>query len=185
MPIFPAFTDKSKLDNVAQLPTASGESIIFQPGYAPTLTYIATGTVTSSSSLANPTTTSIYISPTPSPKIQEYSSLSNASQVGIGAGVGIAGLLLIGVVAVAYVLLRRKKAKGPSQESNGPEDAAPDSKHAIDLAQYGSPTTTAPSELESIAAWPWAVRSELPDHTGQATAVEVSGESKRLSELPA
>ncbi|KAK1676097.1 hypothetical protein BDP55DRAFT_631786 [Colletotrichum godetiae] len=113
-----AFTDSSILQNVVQLPTALGGSVIWQPGYVPILTQPnTTPTPTSPASTTaqaqHPTTTTTASSTTPQPTSAETSSTEETAgmttSTKVGLGVGIAGGCLVLMAALIYIWYSRRK----------------------------------------------------------------------------
>lgn len=115
------------------------------------------------------------------------SSLSPGAKIGAIAG-GVAGGLLLGLLFAVFLCLRRRQKKKQLQreeEARAVEDfmhgetksgaaSEPDPLNlgiavgggsAASTAPSSSPDTPALSELDSKAARPWSLRSELDDHS--------------------
>ncbi|WQF77430.1 hypothetical protein CDEST_02444 [Colletotrichum destructivum] len=116
-----AFTDSSILQNVVQLPTAAGGSVIWQPGYVPVLTQQpnAIPTPTDAPTDILQTTTMPTALSTPLPQPSETGTSSEGGGAGLTAGttigivLGAAGgsVFLIGVLIYLYFARRRYREK--------------------------------------------------------------------------
>ncbi|SPO07075.1 uncharacterized protein DNG_09769 [Cephalotrichum gorgonifer] len=144
-----AFEDSSILENVVQLPTSSGGSVIWQPGHVPT------GTTTTS---------------TPEPtdgggggggggggEGKGGGGLSVGTKAGIGVGVSVAGLLILGMV---FLLLRKRRRWGLGKDNGEGEKVEPGDEQGTPPIELPIVPDT-PSELGTKAARPWSMRSEL------------------------
>lgn len=174
-----AFTDKSVLDNVVLLPTALGQSVIWQPGYVPTPTFPTTGGSSSTSAATSTPTSSgsTTSAPTAAPTAATTEDMPTGTKIGIGVGVGVGGALLLCLLAQLFLRHRRTQKAKAAARADGSEFNSPESKHTgLGIAGAGSSpmpgtpgtpgtfatsATTAPSELEPTAARPWSLRSEL------------------------
>ncbi|KAI3539741.1 hypothetical protein CSPX01_08697 [Colletotrichum filicis] len=113
-----AFTDSSILQNVVQLPTSLGGSVIWQPGYVPILTQPnTTPTPTSpapTTAQAQPPTTTAS-STTSQPTATQTSSSDDTAGLTtttkVGLGVGIAGGCLVLMAALIYIWYSRRKLR--------------------------------------------------------------------------
>lgn len=164
-----------------------------------TTTATSTSTVESSSStsMSSPTSTAAATatdSATPSSPSKD-AGLSPSAQIGVIAG-GVAGALLIAILLVGFVCFRRRQRKKQLQRE---EEA-----RAVDNFMHGeiksgaasepdplnlgiaiggapppstasSPDTPALSELDSKAARPWSLRSELDNNSSARSSYNTAG----------
>lgn len=104
--------------------------------------------------------------------------LSTGAKAGIGVGVSVGALLILAALALLFLKRRRRASDDiPKAELDG----SPDAFGAVSLAPGTPGSASAPSELDSRAARPWSVRSEL-----DATASSSPGTAaalKRKSQL--
>lgn len=183
----------SVIELTASLPTTILGSIQFNTGYYPTVnpnpkttTFTANPTAgsgtTSSSSSSSAALTAAATAPADD---GDESTLSPSGQIGAIAG-GVAGALLIAILLIGFLCFRRRQRK---QQLKREEEA-----RAVDNFMHGeiksgaasepdpvnlgiapgtipspsiasSPDTAALSELDSKAARPWSLRSELDNNS--------------------
>lgn len=187
----------------ALLPTAQLESISFNTGHYPTrkphtatATASSTATEESSSTPSSPAptavaTTTAGVAPHDP---NDESGLSPSGQIGAIAG-GVAGALLIAILLLGFLCFRRRQRK---QQLKREEEA-----RAVDDFMHGeiktsepdpvnlgiapgtipspsiasSPDTAALSELDSKAARPWSLRSELDSNSSARSSCNTAAGS--------
>ena len=175
-----AFTDKSVLTNIVSLPTASGGSVMWLPGFVPSLTAPTSGGASTPTPPTSPSTSGGSASsnaPSPSetgsaePSSSSPSSpdagLSTGAKIGIGVGIGVGATLLL-LALLFFGLRHRRRKQNESSALSAAGDGTGDGISPHASKAYGlagapdTPATTAPSELEPNVARPWSLRSELP-----------------------
>jgi hypothetical protein len=173
-----AFTDASKLANIVQLPTATGGSVIWQPGFVPTGEGDKTITVvpTASTTSAPPRTSGPTQSSNTPPEITDPPSpgssgteLSQSTKIGIGVGVGVGSAILL--ATLLFLFLQRRKRQFKTAESDN-SDPSSNNQHHNALISGGTPVTPAFSELDSNVARPWSLRSELQGSNASQSPAE-------------
>ncbi|KAM0330132.1 hypothetical protein ACHAQA_004305 [Verticillium albo-atrum] len=178
-----AFTASSVLENVAELPSTPGGEVVWQRGFLPSFAEEETPTSTAAPSQTQPTTRSstassstaistnapVETSPAPSatPETTD-SSLSQQARIGIGIGVGVGSALLLGLLALLF-FSRRKRQRRELEAAASAKGDHPDSLMAPPSSAPHTPTTGI-SEIDSRAARPWSMRSELD---GRSMAAEM------------
>ncbi|KAI1133454.1 hypothetical protein F5Y10DRAFT_88361 [Nemania abortiva] len=169
------FQDSPMLENIASLPLRLGGKISFFPNHEPTATTTSTISTTSGQA-THPTSTSSITSDRPaestlSNTTPPTSGLSAGEKAGVGVGSAFGAIVVIGLIALAVVLLRRK-----AQKTEMPNSQSPVPTIALDSAQGGplGPNTSVFSGF----------KAELPaDEPRSATTVAPS--SIRSSLAPA
>ncbi|KAF4910895.1 hypothetical protein CGCF415_v004767 [Colletotrichum fructicola] len=164
-----AFTDSSILENVVQLPTALGGSVIWQPGHVPLPTQpntTPTGTniqttasITSTSSSSHPTATNTN-------EEDDGTTMTAGSKVGIGVGVGLGCTVLLAVLIYLF-FARRKWQRGDMAELDNTKSEGGNGWGR----SPATPAGTAVSELESTTTHQWSDRMEL-DATPRGSTVD-------------
>ncbi|KAF6835658.1 hypothetical protein CPLU01_04128 [Colletotrichum plurivorum] len=158
-----AFTDSSVLENIVQLPTVLGGSVIWQPGHVPLPTQVDTTTTTTTPAAVTTTSeattgTIPTISPTSTGLVvgDSQAELASSKRIGIGVGVGAGCAVLLGVLVFLFFARRKLQRHHPMELENTKAEGG---------SGYGNgfptPATTTISELEPTAARPWSVRTEL------------------------
>jgi len=166
-----AFEDAKSLTPVASLPTALGGVVDFEKDFYPTDKTLTGGQPDQTSDGSN---TDGAGSPTGSGSVPDSTSapsndgggsgsssgLGKGAKIGIGVGVAAAVLFILAALAFFFMRRRKQQRDNPSENLTGSLD---DPKQ--DLTGMGvtpdTPATSVPSELESRAARPWSMRSEL------------------------
>ncbi|TPX11644.1 uncharacterized protein E0L32_007623 [Thyridium curvatum] len=188
-----AFTAPSVLDNTATVPTSAGGSMGFNAGYVPSMTLPGgggggggggSGQATSSQPTATRTSPSStgggQGTPTAPPTEPPSSGggMSSGAKIGVGVGVAAGGLVLLAAVLFLFFQRRRRRQQQRGSELDGEgklhressSGGATATATATAPATPGTPATTVVSELDSRAARPWSMRSELADtHLNPAT----------------
>lgn len=197
-------SQSSIIQGTASLPTKALGSIQFSVGYYPTLnpnpkttttTASPTGSDSSSTpSIASPAPTAA--EPTadsqPPESPSDQGGLSPSAQIGAIAG-GVAGALVIALLLAVFLCFRRRQRKQQLQreeEARAVDDfmhgetktSEPDPVN-LGIAVGGvpspstasSPDTPALSELDSKAARPWSLRSELDNNSSARSSYNTAG----------
>lgn len=188
----------SQINNTASLPSATGLSIAFQPGYYPSVTIPATTAAPSSytsTTKSQRTSSEIYIIPTAADTpAQPGSRLSTSAAIGTAVGATVFGLLA--VAGLGWFLLRWRRQRQALENTNGNNENKSSSAPEPDLPTIAGPvqndnsnpysadvdtigvaygsgrgnedvsrlsivSSPQPSELDSKAARPWSLVSEL------------------------
>ncbi|KAI7781940.1 hypothetical protein LA080_014005 [Diaporthe eres] len=182
-------TGPKSFAQVASLPTATGETISFQPGHTPKAKGSTTVTSTASDgqpmTMTEPFATSTATAPSTS---AVDPGLSKGTKAGIGVGVAALSVAIVLLAAFLFVRYhRRRSKKQPPGEKTAYHPAAP----GPDMTQspppqYGSPGSpySPPSPPHDVSAFGHpgytGFKSELP-----AVPVESKSVSGVTSELPA
>lgn len=112
----------SHINNTASLPSATGLSIAFQPGYYPSRTASVDSTSSSTpSSSSVPITNSGSVTPTAFPA-QPSAGLDTAATVGTAVGASVFALLLLASLGYFFLRRRRQKQKEVENASNDAKD---------------------------------------------------------------
>lgn len=118
-----------------------------------------------------PSLTSIPVetSPAETAEPEDGAGLAESARIGIGVGVGVgvSSAILLIVIGVFLYLRRRRKQQRPDGEA----PAKPSYENPLPPLPPQH-ATGGPSELDSSAARPWSMRSELPD-TPRSVAAEM------------
>ena len=85
--------------------------------------------------------------------------MTTGAKAGIAVGVSVGAIAILAVLALLFLRRRKKTPNGdePKAELDGSADAVA----AVPFAPGTPGSVTAPSELDSKAARPWSLRSEL------------------------
>lgn len=132
------------------------------PDHSHTITAAPTQTVIVTASPSSP-------SPPPPPPPEPTTGLSTGAKAGIGVGAGAGGLAMLAALLYFLIFLprRRKQRQQETKEAAPYTNRQPpmDVKyHPVSPPTPGTfASTTTPSELETGAARPWSIRSELPN----------------------
>ncbi|CRK18675.1 hypothetical protein BN1723_013792, partial [Verticillium longisporum] len=174
-----AFTASSVLVNVAELPTSVGGEVVWQRGFLPSFADTDTATSTtpptqttstspSTSSQVGSTNVPAETSPaaTETPESTD-NGLSTPARIGIGVGVGVGSAVLLALLAL-FFFTRRRRQRHEAQANASPKGDRPDS--LMPPSEAPQTPTTAVSEIDSRAATPWALRTELD---GKSLAAEM------------
>ncbi|KAH6684827.1 hypothetical protein F5X68DRAFT_262736 [Plectosphaerella plurivora] len=178
-----AFNAPSVLNNTVQLGTALLESVIYSPGYAPTLVRsdgATAATAPPASTTDLPSTETSPTTPTPTSALVETSSSSDnaeqgqglPSEVGIGIGVGVGSAIVILLAGLLFFLRRRRRRQREADRDLTAASEAAEKPSAAAVDSLPPPPSLGTPELESRAARPWSMRSELPD-TPRSVAAEM------------
>ncbi|RKU49147.1 hypothetical protein DL546_008226 [Coniochaeta pulveracea] len=202
-----AFRAASNIPDVGLAPAKTGQTFSWAPSHVPTVTALPTATPTPSSTSAPSTTPSstgditqqshtmtaaptqtVIITASPSPPPPDPATgLGAGAKAGIGVGSAAVGLAILAALLYFFILLPRRR----KQRLQDTQEAAPfaDTQSPKDDVKYQpvSPetpgtfaSTMTPSELDTSAARPWSIRSELPnDSPSMGTVFEA--ESRNAS----
>ncbi|KAG6361423.1 hypothetical protein INS49_009650 [Diaporthe citri] len=184
-------TGPKSFAQVASLPTATGETISFQPGHTPKAKGSATVTSTATDGQLTTMTEPLATSTATAPSTASGDpGLSKGAKAGIGVGVAALGMAVVLLMAFLFVRCHRiHSKKQPPGEKTAYHPAAP----GPDMAQspppqYGSPgilyNPPPPPPHHDVSAFGYpgytGFKSELP-----AVPVESKSASGFTSELPA
>jgi hypothetical protein len=92
--------------------------------------------------------------------------------VGIGIGVGVGSVVVLAVVGLLLFLRRRRRRQRDSDRAAGANAAEKPDAAGVENLPPPQPPALGTPELDSRAARPWSMRSELPD-TPRSVAAEM------------
>lgn len=188
-----ALKQYSIIEGTASLPTTILGSIQFNVGYYPTVnpnpkttTFTASPTAGSETTSTSSSSSAALTAAANAPADDgNESSLSPSGQIGAIAG-GVAGALLIAILLIGFLCFRRRQRKQQlkrEEEARAVDDfmhgeiksGAASEPDPVNLgiapgtipspSTASSPDTAALSELDSKAARPWSLRSELDSNS--------------------
>lgn len=189
-----ALKQSSIIELTASLPTKILGSIQFNTGYYPTVnpnpktsTFIASPTTGSETTSTSSSSSSAALTAAATAPVDNgnESTLSPSGQIGAIAG-GVAGALLIAILLIGFLCFRRRQRKQQlkrEEEARAVDDfmhgeiksGAASEPDPVNLgiapgtipspSTASSPDTAALSELDSKAARPWSLRSELDNNS--------------------
>ncbi|KAK4041407.1 hypothetical protein C8A01DRAFT_45466 [Parachaetomium inaequale] len=177
-----AFTEASVIPGMGLLPTTSGGTIEWQPGYLPTA---VPSRSSSSSSAESETTTTDPTSPAtssptlalstptfpPSNNSTPGNGLSDAAKAGIGTGAAVGAILLFGALSALWVVLRRRRNDKNSLKNSNNDPSSPETETGpgpvVLLPQTQSDKyPPGPAEMPTPDVPPWPAFTELPGSGG-------------------
>lgn len=134
----------STINATASLPSATGMTIMFMPGYYPTIPATSAVPTATSSSLddSSPTTFLVPVTTSPSDAVAASSApgLGTPATIGTAVGVSVVGLLLLGGLGALFVLRRRRqKQQRQGVESTAAGEKTPPPPPPEDVAPGGLP----------------------------------------------